>query len=180
MKPINSRERTQAFWKFFSLYAVSILLVGLAVYMNSKIPLNMRSAANANQQYRLTDERKLLHKVEEINKHLTELDGLDGQYENASNVRIRGQVKTERDKKMGQLRTAIGGFRADTKGNDLYSEIIVNYDRIMSLRNTHDMSINENLEISEKLNRANIDLQQARIDLQSCQNRPPTTNNWQN
>jgi|GEM_PF-1687747 len=176
MKPVNSRERTQAFWKFFSLYAVSILLVGLAVYMNSKVPLNMRSAANSNQQHQLTDERKLLYKVEEINKHLVKLDELDGAYENAgSNARLKGQVKTERDKKMAQLRAAIEEFRTDSENNNLYNEILINYDRIVSLRNTYDISINKNLETSERLNRANTDLQQIRTRLQNCENRPPIT-----
>src|SRR5882762_10373828 len=91
---LNSKERSQAFWKFFLFFLLTVLLVVTAVYFDFKLPFKQNRVLQDEvdlQRQQDRDEAKFVVKMQET---IVLLDSLDktGTSADQINLQLSGKL----------------------------------------------------------------------------------------
>lgn len=87
-KVLNSRERTQAFFKFLLFFFITIILIVTAVFFNFRVPLKDNKSLRERIAIQRQEEMNQEKFAENMDKALLYLDSLDRDKKNTESIDI--------------------------------------------------------------------------------------------
>jgi hypothetical protein len=177
MEPLNNSERSNALWKFISVYLLILIIPIAAFYLFFYIPNQAMEEENARLKAVISEQQKLITALDTMGRQLKKLEAIDGllakqgdEFEQAQTLRILKeyenniqslQYETKRDSSALQDRSS----KVIAKG------VINSLDAFLTYRNTIALlrqTIKEKGISSEEIERLNTKIRETETQLETC------------
>jgi hypothetical protein len=142
MKPLNSRERSNAIVKFSLFYAVSVILAVLGFVFLLYVPDNALKAENTNLNQAMKEQQKLVIVIDSMGRQLKGLENLDASFNQMTNEFDQAQGIRRMNEYEDHIQTIVYETKRDSSAliypanKKMAFGIINSLDAFLTYRNT--------------------------------------------
>jgi hypothetical protein len=142
MKPLNSRERTSAIWKFSLFYAVTVVFAVMGFVFLLYVPDNALKAENTGLNLAMNEQKKLVVLIDSMGRQLKGLENLDASFNQMTNEFDQAQGIRKMNEYEDHIQTIVYETKRDSaaliypSNKKMAFGIINSLDAFLTYRNT--------------------------------------------
>ncbi len=152
MQPLNQAERSAASRRFFTFYAVSLLIVLGAAYLLFSAPSQLLKEENDRFKATMNEQARIIERLETMNRTLREIEATDQSLAAATNDVMKADGIRRSQEQSANVQTALYEVKrdslmlADDINKRLSRAVVTSFDALLTYRNTIGILRDANLK----------------------------------